>query len=146
MHHFETTECPGESPIGSDRVYFPFGKRWLCTRSCCDYFTKFVQVYATKNKSALPGAEMIFNEFILKFGFPIRIHHDQGKELNNALFKRLHQLAGIASSRTTPYHPMGDGQNERMKGTIIGMSTTLEEKDHLSNLAFAYNSTVHTTT
>ena len=118
----------------------------------CDHFTKFVQIYATKNKSAIPAADKIFNEFILKFGFPARIHHDQGKEFNNALFTRLHQLSGIKSSKTTVYHPMGDGQCERMNRTIIGMLKTLEENEksrwntHLAKLAFAYNSTVHKST
>ena len=118
----------------------------------CDHFTKFVQVYATKNKSALTAADKIFNEFILKFGFPKRIHHDQGKEFHNGLFRRLHQLSGIMASKTTPYHPMGDGQTERMNRTILNMLKTLEEKEkhnwknHLSKLAFAYNSTVHKTT
>ena len=54
----------------------------------CDHFTKFVQIHATKNKSALAAADKIYNEFVLKFGFPNRIHHDQGREFNNGLFKR----------------------------------------------------------
>ena len=113
----------------------------------CDHFTRFVQVYATRNKSAISAADKIFNDFILKFGFPKRIHHDQGREFNNSLFKRLHQLSGIATSKTTPYHPMGDGQTERMNRTIINMFKTLEEKEkhkwknHLSKLTFAYNAT-----
>ena len=117
-----------------------------------DHFTKFVQVYATKNKSGLAAAEKIFNGFILKYGFPKRIHHDQGGEFNNALFNRLHQLTGIAKSRTTPYHPAGNGQTERMNRTLISMLKSLEEKekkqwkDHLDKLAFAYNVTVHKTT
>ena len=118
----------------------------------CDHFTRFIQIYATKNKSAIAAADKIYNQFILNYGFPMRLHHDQGKEFENSLFKRLNQLSGISSSRTTPYHPMGDGQTERMNRTIINMLKTLGEKekenwkDLLPKLAYAYNSTVNKST
>ena len=118
----------------------------------CDHFTRFTQIYATKKKDGKSAAECIFNKFILQFGLPHRIHHDQGLEFNNYLFTRLHQLTGIKASRTTPYHPEGDGQPERMNRTLIGMLKCLgesEKKDwskHLSKLAFAYNSMVNKST
>ena len=76
----------------------------------------------------------------------------EGKEFNNKLFYRLHQLAGIGKSRTTPYHPMGDGHTERMNRTLVNMLKTLGKKEkqdwkvHLSKLAFAYNVTINKTT
>ena len=88
----------------------------------------------------------------MQFGLPRRIHHDQGGEFNNRLFTRLHQLTGIESSRTTPYHPEGDGQPERMNRTLINMLKCLEASEkkewskHLSKLAFAYNSMVNKST
>ena len=118
----------------------------------CDHFTRYTQIYATKNKSARSAAECIFNKFILQFGLPRRIHHDQGGEFQNRLFARLHQLTGIESSRTTPYHPEGDGQPERMNRTLINMLKCLEESEkkdwskHLSKLSFAYNSMVNKST
>ena len=118
----------------------------------CDHFTRFVQIFPTKNKSAKSAADHIFNKYILNYGFPRRIHHDQGGEFNNRLFDRLHKLSGIESSRTTPYHPMGDGQPERFNRTLINMLKCLNEnekgrwKDHVAKLAFAYNATVNKST
>ena len=118
----------------------------------CDHFTRFSQVYASKNKSGRSAAEAVFNKFILQYGLPSRIHHDQGGEFNNRLWSRLHQLTGISASRTTPYHPEGDGQPERFNRTLISMLKCLGESEkqdwskHLAKLCFAYNSTVHKST
>lgn len=117
-----------------------------------DHFTRFVQVYATKKKNAVSAADKLFNELIMHYGFPKRIHHDQGAEFNNALFSRLHKLSGIAGSNTTPYHPMGDGQAERVNRTLENMLKTLSEKEkgdwktHLPKLSYAYNCTKNKTT
>ena len=118
----------------------------------CDHFTRFVQAYATKSKSSKAAADKLFHEFILQFGFPQRIHHDRGPEFNSHLFKELHRLSGMKSSNTTPYHPMGNGQVERMNRTFCNMLKALPEKEkgnwkkHLPKLAFAYNSTVNKST
>ena len=112
-----------------------------------DHFTRFVQVYPTRNKGGRTAADKIFNEYILPFGFPKKLHHDQGKEFEDNLFRRLHELSGVEASKTTPYHPPGDGKVERMYRTIISMLKTLPEKyksnwkDHVNKLAFAYNCT-----
>ena len=118
----------------------------------CDHFTRFTQVYATKNKKGRTAADVIFNKFILQYGWPERLHHDQGGEFENRCFERLHQLSGIKSSHTTPYHPEGDGQVERMNRTMLNMLKCLEEEqkgdwsNHLAKLAFAYNATTHKST
>ena len=118
----------------------------------CDHFTRFSQAYATKKKSARAAADKLFNQFILQWGFPTRIHHDRGPEWNNHLFAHLHRLSGIKASNTTPYHPQGDPVVERYNRTLINMLKSIPEnekkrwKDHLNKLTFAYNSTVHKST
>ena len=47
----------------------------------CDHFTRYVQIFPTKNKSARSAADQIFDKYILSYGFPLRIHHDQGGNL-----------------------------------------------------------------
>ena len=117
-----------------------------------NHFTRYVQAYATKNKSAKSAADKLYNNYILTYGFPRQIHHDQGKAFHNSLFQRLHQLCKIKSTKTTPYHPMSDCQAERMNCTIINMLKTLNEtekfrlKDHLPKLVFAYNNTINKST
>ena len=117
-----------------------------------DNFSRFSQAYPTRNKEAKTAAEKLYNDFILRFGIPGKILHDQGKEFENSLFKQLSKLCGIKRLRTTPYHPEGNGQCERMNKTIISMLKTLTEanksswKDHINKIVYAYNCTKHSTT
>ena len=88
----------------------------------------------------------------MKFGFPEKLINDQGKEFENQLFNHLEKISGVKHSRTTPYHPVGNGQVERFNRTLLSMLRTLPEKfktswkDHVSKLSYAYNCTEHATT
>ena len=66
--------------------------------------------------------------------------------------KNLYRLAGIKQTKTTPYHPMGNGLSERFNRTLLSMVGTLtnEKKKawprYLPDLVMAYNSSTHEST
>ena len=67
-----------------------------------DHFNKFVQASATKiSLGELLLIYCLINIFF-GFGFPKRILHDQRKEFDNKLFKRLSEITGVKPSRKTP--------------------------------------------
>ena len=74
-----------------------------------DHFTRYAVCYATKNKSGKTAANNMFNDFVLRYGWPARIMHDQGGEFENELFTQLETLSGVKKSRTTPYQGRRNG-------------------------------------
>ena len=117
-----------------------------------DVFSKFSQAFPTADQRAQTVVKILTESWFHRFGVPKRIHSDQGRNFEGELLKRLCQLYGITKSRTTPYHPEGNGQCERFNRTIFDLLRTLpEEKKRkwpqvISHLVFAYNTTVNQST
>ena len=117
-----------------------------------DHFSRYAQAIPTRNQTAKTTARALFDNFIVHYGFPARIHSDQGQNFESKLIQELCRIARVEKSRTTPYHPMGNGQVERFNQTLLQMLGTLEDyqksdwKAHVPTLVHAYNATFHDST
>ena len=94
---------------------------------CIDYFTRWPEAYALPDMTAPTVAKAFVHGWVSRFGVPDRIHTDQGPQFESKLFADLCTLLDVRKSRTTPYHPAGDGLVERMNRTLI---TTLRSYGH----------------
>ncbi|GFO33885.1 pro-pol polyprotein [Plakobranchus ocellatus] len=59
-----------------------------------------------------------FCQLFSLFGMPQYIHSDRGSNFMSSELKDFLHSKGIATSHTTPYNPRGNGQVERLNGTL----------------------------
>ncbi|KAJ8956145.1 hypothetical protein NQ317_019737 [Molorchus minor] len=117
-----------------------------------DYFSKWVEAYALPNQEASTIADVLVKEWICRFGVPLELHSDQGRNFESILFQKVCQLLNIHKTRTTALHPQSDGMVERMNRTINRhlskvVSNHQRDWDHFLPLfLLAYRSSVHETT
>ena len=123
---------------------------WLLV--VCDHFTKFAQAFPVRNTSAVTLAKKVMDEYLCRFGCFESLHPDQGANVDGAVFKGLCDLIDAAKTRTTPYHPQGNGQVERLNKSLVKILCKLIS-DHRRDWAYfvpkavlAYNTSVHEST
>ena len=110
-----------------------------------DYFTKLTELYAMPDMKAETVADIIFRAWIKRYGCPIEIHSDQGRQYESDVFKETCQLLEINKTRTTPFHPRSDGMIERINRTVNDMLSKYIKRhqkdwdDHLDFIIMAYN-------
>ncbi|GFY26820.1 retrovirus-related Pol polyprotein from transposon 412 [Trichonephila clavipes] len=70
-----------------------------------DYFTKWPEVYPIPGSGSPTVAEAVVQHWISRYGVPLQLHSDQGRNFVSAVLKGVCELLGIDKTKTTPLHP-----------------------------------------
>ena len=84
-----------------------------------DQFTKWVECIPLPSQSAEETARAAVNQFFSRFGCPFQVFTDQGRNFESSLFREMCDLLHIHKSRTTPYHPSANGEEERCNRSLM---------------------------
>lgn len=121
------------------------GYRFILTME--DHFTKWVEAIPMTKITADAVATAVLKHWVFRYGPPVIIHSDRGPQFESDVFQLMCQAVGMEKSRTTPYHPQGDGVLERFHRTLKGrLSGTGCWVDHLPHAMFAYRVAKHSST
>ena len=137
-------DVAGPFPIITDR-----GNKYILVVS--DYFSKWPEAYPIANMEAITVATVLVENWISRFGVPVELHSDQGRNFESSVFVGMAKILGIKKTRTTPLHPQSDGMVERFNQTMekhLSMVVEENQKDwdmHLPIFLMAYRAAVHDT-
>ena len=60
-----------------------------------DHFSRYAQVIPTRNETAKTTARVLFDHYIVHYGFPAHIYSDQGANFESNLIKELCKIANV---------------------------------------------------
>ena len=117
-----------------------------------DYFTRWIEAFPIPNQEALTVARVFVNEYVCRYGVPVQLHTDQGRNFESKMVEEMCKILEIDKTRTSPYHPQSDGMVERFNRMLEAMLAKYVSRnhedwdDHLQIVMLAYRSSVHETT
>ena len=126
------------------------GNRYLLI--AMDFFTKWPETYTIPNQEASTVAETLVTNFFCRFGVPMGLHSDQGRNFESRLMHEVLKRLRISKTRTTPLHPQSDGMVERYVKTIgehLWKVVSTHQRDwdeRLHIFLLAYRASTHETT
>lgn len=107
--------------------------RYLVT--IIDRQTGWPEAFPVKDISAETVTKIIIEGWIARFGCPVKLTSDQGRQFESALFSELMKYLGIDKRRTTPYHPQSNGMVERWHRSLkAALMARLDHKTWVEEL------------
>jgi hypothetical protein len=118
-----------------------------------DRLTKMIKLQPTQVELSSEGfATLLLNRVFRNHGFPRKIIHDRDPRFVSQYIRELFKIIGVQQNPSTAYHPITDGQTERMNQGIeeylrIFINHQQNDWDRWIAMAeFCYNNREHTAT
>ncbi|VDI63694.1 Hypothetical predicted protein [Mytilus galloprovincialis] len=111
-----------------------------------------MEAFPLPDQQAEQVAEKLVHEFISRFGTPLEIHTDQGRNFESIIFKEICKLFEIKKTRSTSYRPCSNGVIEKFNATLEKMIQNFVNKNvndwdvYIGILMSAYRSMIHPAT
>lgn len=119
---FERINMDFKGPLPSQS-----GNKYLLT--IVDEYSRFPFAFPCSNMTTATVIQCLVKLFSL-FGMPAYVHTDRGTSFMSEDLKEFLNQKGVATSRTTPYNPRGNGQVERYNAIIWNtVRLALKNKD-----------------
>ena len=83
-----------------------------------DRATRWCEVQPVPNIEAETIAKAFLHQWVSRFGVPLFLITDRGRQFESELFQKLSEIVGFHRLRTTAYHPQTNGMIERMHHTL----------------------------
>ena len=134
------SSAPQKAPL----INIPIGKPWeivavdilqvpLSSRNnqyllvIQDYFTKWAEAIPLPNQTANRITSELIRVFS-NYGLPDILHSDQGRNFESSILCQTLEAFGIKKTRTTAYHPQGDGMVERFNRSLLQLLRAYVER------------------
>ncbi|GFV58396.1 hypothetical protein TNCV_1657581 [Trichonephila clavipes] len=116
-----------------------------------DHFSKWTEIIPLKKASAKVIADSLFDNYISRYGAPIKMKSDKVPQVISDIFEHLSNRLGIRPVKTVVYRPQAN-RTERVNRDLVQMIANYVKNQHdtwdqfLSEFAYAIRTAVNETT